>query len=320
MTESTIECECPTCKSLHLADENDIGRTYICPSCQTECIIPSARISPGMIFGKYQVRRPLGAGSTSEVHLAVDQVQGREVALKILFVEEADAEVDIKRFFREIRNTKSLQHPNLLEIYDTGESNGLYFLAMEYVEGETLDSMLDDHGELPENEALEIMLCVASALEYAWDEKRLVHRDIKPGNIILAYGGETKVMDLGISKSLLYDLTRLTDPDTVIGSPPYMSPEQCSPGKPIDFRSDIYALGASLFHLVTNEFAFLGETAVDTLRMHLFGKLPDPAKFNPALSPACVDLIGKMMAKSPAGRHESWGELIAEIKACLGRE
>jgi eukaryotic-like serine/threonine-protein kinase len=314
---SNIECVCPTCSTVHQSQTGEIGRTFICTRCRAECIVPSLRVDPGMRFGPYHVLRPVGCGASSEVHLAEDSRDGRQLALKILFVDEAEKDVDTQRFLREVKNASTLSHPNLLEIYDTGQAHNLYFLAMEFVEGDTIDKLLEEHGELPEKEALGIARDVATAMRYAWNEKQLVHRDIKPGNIIISFDGRCKLMDLGIAKSLLHDLTKLTAQDMVIGSPPYMSPEQCSPGKLIDFRADIYSLGATLFHLLTNEFPFLGKTSVETLRLQLFGQLPDPRSINPQLSDRSARLIQKMMAKSANNRHLSWDELLAEINSAL---
>lgn len=313
-----IKSSCPTCGAYHYSDRADIGRTYVCAHCATECIVPSERIAPNSRFARYFVLHPLGIGSSSEVHLALDpQNHNRKVALKILFVEESDSEVDVRRFFREVRNASSLVHPGIVQIYETGQAEGLNFLAMEYVEGDTLETILDNHGALLERDGLAVVRDVAMAMAYAWNEKELVHRDIKPGNILLSYEGKTKVMDLGIAKSMLYDLTRLTDPDTVIGSPPYMSPEQCSPGKPIDFRADIYSLGATCYHLLTNEFPFLGQNSIETLKMHLFSKFPDPRRHCPTLREGTVQVMEKMMAKSSADRHASWEALIEEVNALI---
>ena len=320
----TIECVCPSCGTVHDAADNEIGRAYVCARCKNECIVPSLRVDPGRRFGRFEVMRPIGCGASSEVHLARHVDSGQQAALKILFVEDADAETDKRRFGREVRNASSLRHPNLVEIYEFGEApppagqrSSICYLAMEYIEGETLDKFLEDHGELPEDDGLRVVLDVARAMAFAWNEKHIVHRDIKPGNIILSLAGQTKLMDLGIAKSLLFDHTLLTAPDTVIGSPPYMSPEQCAPGKQIDHRADIYSLGATLYQLVTNNFPFLGKNAVETLRMQMFAPLPDPRKHCPKLSDGMVTLIRKMMAKSVNQRQQTWEQLIADATAVL---
>ncbi len=313
---ATFESSCPTCQQVFQASDHQIGRTHTCRECGTECVIPSQRVDPGMVFGGFKVLYPLGLGASGEVHLAKND-DGLRVALKILFLEEIDDDVDLKRFLREGRFVQELEHPGLIRIYDAGRENEQHFIAMEYVEGETLDHHLDKFGELAEKDALQVARDVADVMKYVWDSNRLVHRDLKPANIMVSYDGVTKVMDLGIAKSFLYELTQLTDPETIIGSPPYMSPEQCSPGKPIDYRADIYSLGCTLYQLVTSEYAFFGDTPMATVRMQIFDKPTDPREFVPGLSAGLVDLLNKMMAKQAAKRHKSWDDVIAEIDELL---
>lgn len=311
------ESECPNCHTVHNTRGKEIGTIYACADCGTQCIVPSDSIDPGMSFGQWVVRHPLGQGSSGEVHLAEHKTSGQLAALKIIQM-ELEEEVDVKRFRREAENASAVHHPNVVELYEAGPSGKFYYLAMEYVKGETLDKMLDKHGAFDETDALHIVLAVADAMRAAWEQKQIVHRDIKPGNIMLAYDGTTKLMDLGIAKSLMYDLTQLTDPDMVIGSPPYMSPEQCAPGKRLDHRADIYSLGATLYQLLTEEFAFEGENPLQTLRMQMFTPLVDPRERNPDLSEGTAALVKKMMAKSASNRHADWSELIADVQKLLG--
>lgn len=302
---------CPSCDYEFEAAEHQIGRVYACPQCKQECIIPSQRVDPGMFFGKYEVQYPLGAGATGEVHLGKD-VNGNKAAIKILFTEDMD-EMDIKRFLREAKFTQSLDHDGIIRLYDTGDVNGLYYIVMEYVEGETLDHHLEKFGELAEEDALKITRDIASVMSYVWREQKLVHRDIKPANLMVSYDGVTKLMDLGIAKSMMYEMTQLTDPETIIGSPPYMSPEQCAPGKPLDFRADMYSLGCTLYQFLTHEYAFFADSPMTTVRMQILEKAKDPREFIPGLSAECVSLVNKMMSKSSKERHSSWEELIVEI-------
>ena len=313
---ATFESACPNCENTFNASEHQIGRIHTCRECGTECIIPSQRIDPGMDFGGFTILYPLGLGASGEVHLAKSQ-EGTRTALKILFLEDLDDEVDLKRFVRESKFVQSLDHDGLIKVYDAGRDNDFNFIAMEYVEGETLDHMLDKHGELAEKDAVKVIRDVSSVMKYVWDSNRLVHRDLKPANIMVGYDGTTKVMDLGIAKSYLYELTQLTDPETIIGSPPYMSPEQCAPGKPIDFRADVYSLGCTLFQLVTNEYAFFGDTPMATVRMQIFDKPSDPRDFVPGLSEKMVVVMHKMMSKQAAKRHRSWDELLADLDELL---
>lgn len=304
-----IESICPDCESPFEADEKDIGEIYVCKSCGIECIVPSIRVNPGDDFGDWTIQYPIGAGSSSEVHLAEHADTGQQAAVKVLFTDGSTL-LDVKRFFREARNVSTFDHGNLIKIYDMGQRDEAHYLVMEYVEGQPLDHFLDDHGPLPEVDALSIVRDVASVMDYVWQEKQLVHRDIKPSNIMLSYDGRTKVMDLGIAKSLMFDLTQLTEPDTILGTPIYMSPEQCAPGKRIDQRSDIYSLGATLYNLVTDRFPFKGKDPMDLVKKHLFSKPKDPRIFIPDLSDETAELILMMMAKSASRRPQTWQELV----------
>ncbi len=313
---STFENICPSCRSAFIATDRQIGGTHTCKKCGQESIVPSQRIDPGMRFGDFTVIYPLGLGASGEVHLAKDS-QGRRAALKILLLRELEENIDLKRFLRESMFISALDHPGIIKIYDAGAAHGYNFIAMEYVEGETLDEHLEKFGRLAERDALAIIRDVAEVMGYVWEQRRLVHRDLKPANIMLSYDNVTKVMDLGIAKSVLYDLTQLTDADTIIGSPPYMSPEQCAPGKPLDFRADIYSLGCTLYQLVTNEYVFFGDSPMGTVRQQIFAKHTDPREFVPGLSAGVVKLFDQMLAKPIKNRHQSWKALIAQIEPLL---
>ncbi len=312
-----IESICPDCQSPFTADQKDIGSVYVCENCGIECIVPSLRINPGERFGKYEVLYPIGAGSSSEVHLARNTESDEQVAVKVLFLDDSSM-VDVKRFYREARNASSLQHENIIRIHDMDSVGDYMYLAMEYVDGQTLTHLLRDHGPLAEVDALSICRDVAAALDYAWGAKQLIHRDIKPANIMVSYDGRTKLMDLGIAKSLMYDFTQLTEEDTILGTPIYMSPEQCAPGKPIDFRADMYSLGATLYHVVTDCYPFTGKDPMDLVRKHLFSKPEDPRRLNPNLSEMTTQLIQRLMAKSANQRPDDWASAMEEIDAVIG--
>ncbi|MCH2176126.1 MAG: serine/threonine protein kinase [Lentisphaeria bacterium] len=308
----TFTSSCPTCEQPFEALASSVGRVHACEYCGQECIVPSNRIAPGTQFGEYIIQYPLGLGASGEVHLALDP-EGCEVALKVLFLEGEEEEVDLRRFLRESDFISDLHHEGIIQIYGSGQEHGHYYIAMEYVVGETLDHHLEKFGELALADAIKICRDVASVMAYAWNSNRIVHRDIKPANLMVSYEGVTKVMDLGIAKSFMYDFTQLTDPETIIGSPPYMSPEQCNPGKPIDFRADIYSLGCTLYQLVTGEFAFYGETPMATVRMQIFEHHTDPRQWIPGLPQSFSNLIDSMLAKSISNRPPSWEHLIQQL-------
>ncbi len=316
----TFTSSCPKCQQEFEAAGSQIGKVHTCAECGQECIIPSQRIDPGMKFGDFTVLYPLGLGASGEVHLAKDS-NGRRAALKILFLEDIEeGEVDLKRFLREAQFINSLQHPGIIEVYDAGVAHDYNFICMEYVKGETIDEHLEKFGPVEAKDAVKIARDVADVLCYVWNLHKLVHRDIKPANIMVSYDGVTKVMDLGIAKSYLMEFTQLTDPETIIGSPPYMSPEQCSPAKPIDFRADIYSLGCTLYQMLTAEYAFFGDTPMSTVRMQIFEKPVDPREFVPELPGDLVDLlINNMMAKSANKRPKSWEVLLKEFDKLLAK-
>ncbi|RMD79686.1 MAG: serine/threonine protein kinase [Lentisphaerae bacterium] len=315
-----FQSSCPKCQAMFTASDNQIGKRYICTQCGQECIIPSRRIRAGMQFGNYHVLHPLGLGASGEVHLAKDS-QGNLAAIKILCLNDnSDLEVDLKRFQREAQFIHSLNHPGLINVYEMGTAHDYNYIAMEYVRGETVDDYLEKFGPFEQLDALKIVREVALTLKYVWDEHRIVHRDIKPANIMISYDGQVKVMDLGIAKSYLMDFTQLTDPDTIIGSPPYMSPEQCSPSKPIDFRSDMYSLGCTLYQMLTDEYAFFADSPMATVRMHILERPTDPREFNPNLDEEVVDFImRKLLARLARQRPGSWREVIKTLDALIDR-
>jgi serine/threonine protein kinase len=309
-----IDAFCPTCRDPYSADFDDIGRIIVCPRCESEWIVPSKRIAPGSRYGPYEIQCPLGTGAYSEVHLAKHVRDDTPAAIKVIFLEEVE-DNDLRRFSKEILRYRQLEHPSIIRTYDDGRVADRYYVAMEYVEGETLEELIEKDGAMEESEALRIAIDVALAMDYAWSTFEVTHRDIKPGNIMLAYSGEAKVMDFGIAKTT--DQTKLTETQMIIGTPHYMSPEQCAPGKTLDFRADLYSLGATLYHLVSGEFPFNGVDPITIVRKQMFEKVPDPREFVPELADGTVDLIYKMMAKSTSDRHESWEAFIAEASDLL---
>ena len=309
-----IDAFCPTCRDPYSADFDDIGRIIVCPKCESEWIVPSKRIAPGSRYGPYEIQCPLGTGAISEVHLGKHIKTEQPVAIKVIFLEEVE-DNDLRRFSKEINRYRELDHPSIIQTFDDGRVADRYFVVMEYVEGETLEELIEKDGAMDESEALRIVIDVGLAMDYAWNTYEVTHRDIKPGNIMLAYSGDAKVMDFGIAKST--NQTKLTETQMIIGTPHYMSPEQCAPGKPLDFRADLYSLGAMLFHLVTGEFAFNGTDPIAIVRKQMFEKVPDPRQYQPHLCDGTVELIYKMMAKSVNDRHKSWEAFIGEANDLL---
>jgi len=209
-----------------------------------------------------------------------------------------------------------LKHPNIVEVYDANFSDGCYYFVMELVDGYTMGDHLRRKGDMPVEDALVIAESVAVALDYAWSFRRMVHCDIKPDNIMADADGTVKVTDLGLCRTL----SRIKDADEhvsdeILGTPAYMSPEQVYGEAAIDCRSDIYSLGATIYHLVTGYTLFHGLDNDATMRAHVGGvQAPDPREFAPAMPPAVVVLLERMLMKHPEQRYRDWKQVLADIK------
>jgi len=280
-------------------------------------VVPRTKLGPGTTVGGFRIKRLLGKGGMGEVYLARQLSMDRDVALKILPTSLTMDEEAVARFLQEVRMAARLEHPNIVTAHEAGEDSGVYYLAMSYVKGDTLGDLLADGGVLEERDALAITRRVASALAHAWNKHRMLHRDIKPANIILDEDGDPKLTDMGLCKSSA-DRVGMTVTGTVMGTPNYMSPEQSEGREDLDFRADIYSLGATLYHMLSGNMPFDGSSMMEILRKQLSESLPDPRESNPEVSEACVGLLEIMLAKDPAKRHQSWEALIADIDCVLG--
>ncbi len=230
------------------------------------------------------------------------------VALKLLNPILTD-EDNIKRFILESRNTAKLEHDNIISVFAANESEGFYYMALPYIEGKDLSNS----DKLPEKEALSIVRDIADALKYAWDTHKIIHRDIKPENIMIDEFAEVKLMDMGISKSLIETNLGLTMTGVIIGTPNFISPEQALASKNVDFRTDIFSLGVTLNHLITKELPFNSKNAMETFDMVVNKEVIDLNNINKQVSKQCARLIKKMTAKEPANRYASWGAVIKDI-------
>lgn len=298
------------------ADSELCGDQLGCPNCHTILLVPAAGIGPGARLSGFEVKRRIGVGGMGEVFLATQVALDRPVALKVLAPAMTRNPELLKRFLHEIQMAGKLDHPNIVSAFDAGEDDGYHYMAMSYVEGEDLADRLEREKQLSERETLEIGLYVAEALGYAWTKFGLLHRDIKPANIMLDQDGTVKLMDMGIAKTIAED-SKLTMVGLFVGTPYYMSPEQAQSLPDIDCRSDIYALGASMYHMVTGTRPFDAENAVGVLTKHVAEPLPDPRKRRADLSASTSALLVKMMAKKPAQRQQSWADLAEEIRLML---
>jgi serine/threonine-protein kinase len=268
-------------------------------------------------LGRYQLQRRLG-GVMGVVYKGLDTESGREVAVKVLPRSLAQDQSFVERFKREVRATSALSHPNIISAWDAGVINSVFFLAMEYVEGETLIRRLQRERILSERDALLIGLGVARALEHA-HAQHVLHRDVKPENIMISSTGQVKLADLGLAL-FLNDQLRITSEGIAVGTPHYISPEQARALRTTDHRSDLYSLGATLFHLVTGRLPYEGENGGEVMKRHVFEPVPNPQEIIPTLSDDCAGLIMKLMAKAPEQRYGSATELAAVIEYVLNKQ
>jgi formylglycine-generating enzyme required for sulfatase activity len=246
------------------------------------------------------------------VYLGVHEKLGREAAVKVLPSALVRDNPDfIERFFVEARAAALVDHPNVVRVYDADESQGVYFIAMEYVRGVDLRDLIRRKGALTSLEASEIAVQAARGLGAA-AERNIIHRDIKPANLMITESGVVKVADFGLAKNTAA-AQGITQSGQVMGTPAYMSPEQAE-GVPTDFRTDIYSLGVTIFEMVTGRRPFMAETTLGLLRKHLDAPIPDPGDIEPGVDPRLAQAIVKMMAKSREDRYDGYAPLVSELK------
>ena len=236
---------------------------------------------------------------------------GQIVALKVMEAASASNPVMVKRFEQEFRAAARLRHPNIVQGYDFGMEDGQPYLVMEYVNGPTLGRLIADQGPLPQDEALRIMRQIADALQSAHD-RNLIHRDVKPENILLAADGQAKLADLGLMKDLL-GAEQLTRTRTCLGTIAFVAPEQYEDAKRADVRSDIYGLGATLYHALTGVVPFQGRRNLQILRKKLLNDFPPPSSIVPTISPAVDAAVRKALNASPDKRQASCQEFIDSL-------
>jgi len=259
----------------------------------------------------YRILHRLGVGGMAEVYLAFHETLQRHVALKVLRAELAASPDHATRFLQEARAAASLIHPNIVQVYDVGSSGSLQFIAQEYIPGVTLRSLIQRSGTLGACEGLSITLQIASALAKA-SSVGVVHRDIKPDNILLTSEGEVKVADFGLARARSQN-TNLTEIGVALGTPLYMSPEQIQ-GKPVDARSDLYSLGVTAYEMFAGHPPFQGDTPLSLAIQHVQNSPPDLSSLRPDLDQQIVAIINKLLAKNADDRFASATDLIRSIR------
>lgn len=274
------------------------------------------------LLTKYEVLEKLGEGGMGIVYKAVQRSMARTVALKVLSPKYASRPKFVDQFIREARAAGQLNHPNIIQVHDVGTENDIHYFSMEFVDGSTCMHLLRGDGPFKVPEALEIIRQVARALDYAHSH-RLIHQDIKPDNIMIGPGNLVKLADLGISKTF-DEAESEGDGKKIMGTPHYMAPEAAL-GKKIDHRVDIYALGATLYHLLTGKTPYHGTSASELLKAHVMDPLPPLQDLNPEVTDDLCALVERMMAKKPEERYQTASEIVTEIErlqggSTLGRE
>jgi len=259
--------------------------------------------------GRYRVVRKLGSGGMADVYLAEDEELGRRVAIKILNDRHANDEQFVERFRREAKNAAGLSHPNIVSIYDRGEAEGTYYIAMEYLDGRSLKELVLARGPLPIADAISFTRDVLVALRFA-HRKGVVHRDIKPHNVMADADGRLKVTDFGIARA---GASQMTEAGSIIGTAQYLSPEQAR-GSAVDQRSDLYSVGVVLYELLTGTVPFTGESPVEIAMKHLSDTPQPPSVKRPDIPPDLDMIVLRALAKNPEDRFQTAEEMDAELE------
>lgn len=265
------------------------------------------------ISDRYQIIKSIGEGGMANVYLAYDTILDRNVAVKVLRGDLATDEKFVRRFQREALSASSLTNPNIVEVYDVGEDNGEYYIVMEYVEGKHLKQLLKKRGKLTVPEVVDITLQITNGLSVAHDSY-IIHRDIKPQNILILENGLIKITDFGIAVAM--NATQLTQTNSVMGSVHYLPPEQAS-GKGATLQSDIYSIGILMYELLTGKLPFKGDNAVEIALKHLKEPMPSIREEIPDIPQAIENIILKATAKNPKNRYADAREMHEDLKTCL---
>lgn len=265
------------------------------------------------ISGRYKILEMIGGGGMANVYLAHDMILDRDVAVKVLRLDFANDEEFIRRFRREAQSATSLAHPNIVNIFDVGEEDSIYYIVMEYVEGQTLKQYIQSNSPVPVEKALDILQQLTSAISHA-HQNHIVHRDIKPHNILVDTHGNVKITDFGIAMAL--SATSITQTNSVLGSVHYLSPEQARGGM-ANKKSDIYSLGIVMFELLTGRLPFSGESAVSIALKHLQSETPSIRRWNPSIPQSVENIVLKATAKDPFHRYDGAEEMEADLRTAL---
>ena len=275
----------------------------------------TASTTVGQAFGNYQLERELGQGGMGTVYLAQDSGLNRQVALKILRSDLGDDPSFAKKFLEEVEVTASLAHPNIIRVFTLGEQDGRLYLVMEHLDQPSLENRMENQAKISERDVLEIGIGIASALQFAHEETGLIHRDIKPGNILFGRGNIPKLADFGLAAGAR---SAQGQQDEIWGTPYYVSPERLL-REPEDIRSDIYSLGATLYHAIAGRPPFEAGTAEEVAKRHISDRPPPLRSLCPEAQEQTVITLDKCLAKKTDNRWASYTELISQLADALRR-
>ena len=274
-------------------------------------------LSSGQKIGeRYEIVKSIGEGGMANVYMAQDTILDRKVAIKVLRGDLSHDEKFIRRFQREALSVSNLSHPNIVEVYDVGEEEGQHYIVMEYIEGKTLKQLLQKRGSLTLSEVIDIMNQLTDGLTHAHNAY-IIHRDIKPQNIMIEDDGLIKITDFGIAMAL--NSTQLTQTNSVMGSVHYLPPEQAN-GKGSTIKSDIYSLGILMYELLTGNVPFKGDNAVEIALKHLKERIPSIRRQNPTIPQSVENIVLKATAKNPKNRYDSVNDMHTDLVECLNEE
>jgi serine/threonine-protein kinase len=302
---------CPTCGDV--TAELAPNRQSATCGCGAEIAIEAFSVCPGCVFaGGYRVIELMP--DPSDGFIALQEGVDRRVQIKVLSIDEADEE-ELARFQRQVKVSASLQHSHLITAYHAGDDCGILFLAVQYVDGESLARRIDRVGAIPEKEALKLLLPIAGAMNYAWREHQIIHRNLKPANIIVA-DEIPLIADLAIAKTAAAEAS-LTGVGYALGTPEYMSPEQARGEETLDCRCDVYAFGIMLYELVTGRPPFMDASPILVLNRQLDEEPTPPHEKNGDVSKACSKMIMTMLQKRKQDRYPDWDAVIAAMEEVL---
>ncbi len=311
-----ITFECPTCREPITTEASTSALEISCPHCGSLTMTPAIGIGAGMVLDDFHLIRRIGRGAMGDVYLANQRSLSRKVAVKILAPGMTSSSDQVERFRREVQNLARLHHPHIVSAFYAGTHDDIHYLAMTYVDGDNVHTHIREQGPLPEEEALSVIYKVADALRYAWEEFGFIHRDIKPANIMIDSDGEVKLTDLGLSK-FVYEESSATHGHRIFGTPHYMSPEQARGELDLDFRSDMYSLGITFYHMLAGHPPFDDEDVSDILKRQLHEKPPAIRDARPDLSPGSEAILQRLLSKSPNDRYDSWDALLHAVSETL---